>query len=168
MLDLMTLGTLRQLCYSNRVSIFGDPRTVHARGHEALYPCDEQAGEGRGHQDGRRAECVPGTGFEPVCLSAARFKFDLAPSWTVRGCSWESRPPWAAPLRRLVNRGELQPLLQPRPLVANSGRHGHERSFEAWPRSRLAPFGRCWLLRLLQFAAALEGVISALLVRHCG
>jgi hypothetical protein len=71
---------------------------------------------------------VPGTGFEPVCLSAARFKFDLTPSLTVRGRSWESQPPWAAPLRLLVNRGELQPLLQPRPSLRTRGgmvRSGH-------------------------------------------
>src|SRR4051794_30763745 len=92
---------------------------------------------------------VPGTGFEPVCLSAARFKFDLTPSLTVRGRSWESQPPWAAPLRLLVNRGELQPLLQPRPLVANSGQVGQRRSSERGSRSSRWRPGPWWPVRLL-------------------
>jgi hypothetical protein len=41
-------------------------------------------------------------------------------------------------------------------LVANSGQHGHERSHQPWSRSRLAHRGRCRLLRLLHFAAALH------------
>jgi hypothetical protein len=38
-----------------------------------------------------RVKVLPGTGFEPVCLSAARFKFDLTPSRVVRHRSWQSR-----------------------------------------------------------------------------
>jgi hypothetical protein len=56
---------------------------------------------------------------------------------------------------RASDLGGAEGIRTPGLLVANSGRHGHERSLQAWLRSRRAHRGRCRPLRLLHFAAAL-------------
>ena len=56
---------------------------------------------------------VPGTGFEPVCLSAARFKLDLRSYRTVRSRSSESQDHRPVPRRPVVNSAELQPPTTP-------------------------------------------------------
>jgi hypothetical protein len=92
---------------------------------------------------------VPGTGFEPVCLSAARFKFDLTRCSTVREGPLQSRIQPAALSWLSTNDGELQPLVQPQHgddwRLRTSGQpttHGKSRLFDRDTRN-ITPRIRC-------------------------